>query len=92
MAKITRNSIYGLSLKHFQSSTMYLQHQGRGKWRCLVKNLLDDFADLDYETKSQIFEYVDRLSGSSSDFDYWVEVFKKEALRVTIPEGDVPEA
>lgn len=92
MTKITRNSIYGLSSKHLQFPTMYLQHQGREKWRWLAWNLLDDFADLDYETKSQIFEYADRLSGSSNVFDYEVEVFKKKLQEHLIPEDDVPEA
>lgn len=92
MAKITRNSIYSLTSKHLQFSTMNLQHQGRGKWRRLAGNLLDDFIALDYETKSQIFEYADRLSGSTSEFDYEVDVFKKKLQEQLIPEDDIPEA
>lgn len=57
----------------------------------LVIDNIEDFASLEDSEKDKIFEVIERIRGSDSKFDLFIEKFFSNLTKSIVPDDDIPE-
>lgn len=106
MMKIDVNSAYGAGWRVLKDNGGHLSKEQVSKLvyeitldtyakkdagTSMIFRCIDEFVEVDQESKDRVFEFLARMKGSSSELDAFAEAFSKHLTKSLIPKDDIPE-